>query len=362
MNLFPSTCSADEDLIARLENDLRASRDSERQHAAAVARLRRELQEALLTIAGQEKRLALLAKKLQPNHRAAGARELPTDGGTAFSKFALLMLPDKPGYASVAERIPPAVNPPVCLRSNRDNRAAQRVESLWKSLPSWATGTLSPEDECFLDAMIDRLRPDRVYEIGVASGSSSAFILNSMAAYADPSRIWLHSYDIAEKCYFDPAYAVGDATRVMVPGLLKHWKLNAGQTVLDVPRETEARSLYFIDADHSHPAPTLDLIALLSRLKPGDHVILHDINLPRLFDGKFPDAGAHWLFDDWTGPRFASDAPIPNIGTIVIPEDKNLVRTSLTKTLSRPWANPFPNQDAYLSTCEQRLLEFLAGS
>ena len=124
-----------------------------------------------------------------------------------------------------------------------------------------------------------------------------------MADYGDPSKIWLHSYDIADVCYFELSRAVGDATRAMVPHLLKQWKLTTGTTALDVPRQNHSptKSLYFIDANHSHPWPALDLIALLPGLKPGDHVALHDINLPTITEGKFPDYGVQWLFEDWLG-------------------------------------------------------------
>jgi Methyltransferase domain len=319
---------------------------------AAYAELYGKLRDALLTVSMQEKRLAVLTRKLQPP-RAAGVPE-------AVSKIAMLALPEKVDDGTATEANPARTDSPIRLRSNRDQAAQDRIESLWKNFPPGTEGAISRADEDFLNAMIDRVRPDRVYEIGVASGTSSAFILNSMSAYADPSQVWLHSYDLAEMCYYSPADPVGVATHRMVPELLEHWNLQLKKTVLDVPREKETRTLYFIDANHLHPAPTLDLVSLLGRLQPGDYVIFHDINLPRLMDGKYPDTGAQWLFDDWPGPRFASAEPIPNIGAIMIPEDKGLIRTFLTTSLSRPWADPSPGGPEFLEACEQRLMEFLA--
>ena len=335
------TLSVEEDRLARLEDELKASHETDRRRNAAFAQLHGKLEEALLTVSQQEKQLAVLRRKVESNRPV----DLPKLLLGWYSKL-----------ATVADATPSA---PVILRSDRDEAASQRIAALWQRLP-WKTGSITPADEDFLNAVIDKLRPERVYEIGVASGSSSAFILNSMAAHADPAGTWLHSYDIATQCYFDENMAVGSATRLMVPELLGRWKLNLGRTVLDVPRDPESRSLYFIDADHAHPAPTLDLIALLSRLRPGDHVVLHDINLPKMYGGNHTDTGASWLFEDWLGERFWSDEAVPNIGAIVIPDDRTLVRGSLARTLARPWGDWLSGQEDRLKLFEQRLADFLS--
>jgi hypothetical protein len=88
-------------------------------------------------------------------------------------------------------------------------------------------------------------------------------------------------------------------------------------------------------------------------------VVFHDINLPKKFDGKFPEYGAQCVFEDWMGVRLAPDVPIPNIGAIIIPEDKRLIVSSLVKTLSRPWPDQLTAEKAHLRACEQSLLEFL---
>ena len=340
MDSSVTTFGVEEDRLAHLEDELKASRETERHRDATFAQLHGQLQEALLTVSQQEKQLAVLRRKVESSRPV----DLPK-----------LLLGWYSTLATVADATPSA---PVTLRSSRDEAASQRVAALWQCLP-WKTGSITPADEDFLNAVIAKLQPERVYEIGVASGSSSAFILNSMAAYADPSGTWLHSYDIAEKCYFDEEVAVGSATRLLVPELLDRWQLNVGRTVLDLPRGHEPHTLYFIDADHAHPAPTLDLIALLSRMRPGDHVVLHDINLPKMYAGKHTDTGASWLFEDWLGERFWSAEAVPNIGAIVIPDDRNLIRGSLARTLARPWGDWLSGREDLLKLFEQRLADFL---
>lgn len=316
--------------------------------------LHKDLNAAYLKIARLEQKLELVAKKLRRDE-ATPAEE------SIVSRLADFAHANNPCRALAQGSSYEISRPPLRHRLTKPE-AVERIDALWKTLPAWATGVISYEDAGFLDGLIRDQRPDQVYEVGVASGASSSLILSSMAAYADPSRIWLHSYDIATACYFDPSHAVGDATRSMVPALLKHWKLNVRSTALDVPREKPAgtKSLYFIDANHSHPWPTLDLIAILPGLQAGDVVVLHDVNLPAISGGKFLDDGAQSLFDDWLGERSRPEVALPNIGAIVIPENKNIILTSLVKTLSRPWPTGLKVDEDNLAACEKSFMEFFS--
>ncbi len=317
--------------------------------------LHKDLNAAYVKIARLEQKLELVARKLRPNRDEHPAPEEET----AVSRLVDLAHPNNPCRALAKGSSYEICRPPLRHRLTKPE-AVDRIQGLWKTVPAWANGAISHEDAGFLDGLIRDLRPDQVYEVGVASGASSALILSSMAAYADPARTWLHSYDIARACYFDPSHAVGDATRAMVPALLKNWKLNVRCTALDVPHEKPAgaKSLYFIDANHSHPWPALDLIALLPGLKAGDAVVLHDINLAAMSQGRFLDYGAQWLFEDWLGERSQPEVARLNIGAIVIPENKNIILTSLVKTLSRPWPTGLKIDEDHLIGCEKSFMEF----
>jgi len=326
-----------------------------------ITRLENELQSAQARISQQQEKLKLLVDALrasrvstEPRVSAPAAPSL-TDAEIAQPGHPYRKLAPQTNLATPAT---PAARLPIT-----GTESALWVAGLWKTVPAWSKGILAAEDAAFLNAVIEKARPDYVYEIGVASGTSSALILGTMAPYADPFRVWLYSYDITGKCYFDPARAVGEATREMVPALLEHWKLNTASTALDVARDRQlsSRPLYFIDANHTHPWPVLDLIALLPVLKPGDCVVLHDINLPTMTAGEFPDYGAQWLMEDWTGPRLVPDVALPNIGAIFIPEDPRVLLSSLVKTLSRPWPHPLTSshEKNHLQACERRLADHL---
>jgi predicted O-methyltransferase YrrM len=320
----------------------------------ALHLLHKDLNAAYLKIARLEQKLELLTKKLRPNRDESAPAEV-----AAVSRLVDLSHPDNLCRA-LAENSSFEISRPPLRHRRISPETTARVRALWQTLPEWVQGAISCEDAGFLDGLIREVRPDQVYEIGVASGASSTVILTSMAAYADPSRTWLYSYDIATDCYFDPSHAVGEATRTMVPALLKQWKLDLRGTALDVPREkpSQTKSLYFIDANHSHPWPVFDLIALLPGLQPGDVVVLHDVNLPVAKEGRFLDYGAQWLFEDWLGERSWPEVTTPNIGAIVVPENKDILLTSLVKTLSRPWPAGTKIDEDHLAACEKAFAAF----
>jgi hypothetical protein len=356
-----STTVLDDERVAHLERELQISRANEETSKAALQQLHQDLKEAYFKIARQQQRLDTLTKKLQTGRAATGPLPLLADVDQTAAKLVDLVHPYNLSRKFKLEEIKGENRPKVRKFPAPVGEAAARIQSLLGLLPSWPKGMISSVDAGFLDALITEVRPEGVYEVGVASGFSSAIILSSMATYADPARTWLHSYDIADYCYFDPTHAVGDATREVVPHLLKSWQLNLRTTALDAPgdKEPQTKSLYFIDANHSHPWPTLDLIALLPCLKTGDHVALHDINLPTISSGRFPDYGVQWLFENWLGERLVPDVAIPNIGAIVIPQDKTLILASLVKTLSKPWPLQVTVKTDHLHACEQSLMEFL---
>ena len=151
---------------------------------------------------------------------------------------------------------------------------------------------------------------------------------------------YVASYDVQERLYYDHSRRVGDAAREMLPkDLVAHVSFRAPGTAMTVREDygDDAIELLFIDANHSHPWPTLDLLATLDSLRPGALVVLHDINLP-LISQEFPSWGVKWVFDGLDVEKEIPAEALPNIGLLVIPEDKGRVRTELQAIASdRPW-------------------------
>jgi len=92
--------------------------------------------------------------------------------------------------------------------------------------------------------------------------------------------------------------------------------------------------LLFIDANHFHPWPALDLMATLHLLKKEAWVVLHDIRLP--FQSEHQVHGPMHLFDFWKGEKLQSRKR-GNIGGIRLHEDPEKTISNLKEILAIPW-------------------------
>ena len=98
----------------------------------------------------------------------------------------------------------------------------------------------------------------------------------------------------------------------------------------------------FIDADHQHPCPLVDLLQLARVTRPGRWIVLHDIRLgsvvleaqragqPLAFPGQY---GAEWLFDAWPFRKVAAG----NIGAVELPAKKHKIRPLVKALLRKPF-------------------------
>lgn len=207
--------------------------------------------------------------------------------------------------------------------------------------PAWATGNVSQNDAAFLTGLVQEAAPDAVVEIGVASGCSSAVLLHALASVhgtPDPSNPWLYSFDAIDYCYFDPLRRVGEAVDELAPGLKSAWRLTIDQA-LAARRVLRGRevSFAFIDANHCHPWPTFDLLALLPVLGRGAWVALHDIRLSQLSSKpEYQAHGAEYLFNEW--PWTKRTEPFGrNIGAIRLDAPRDEIVDYCLELLTKAW-------------------------
>jgi len=216
--------------------------------------------------------------------------------------------------------------------------------------PEWVRGAIGYDDVSVLADLLEQGVPGPVIEIGVASGWSSALLLKLLSENPPQQNTWLYSYDISPDCYFDRSKKTGAAVDELVPEYAPHWEFSvgdafdAGQDCLETPV-----SLAFIDANHCHPCPVVDLICLLSALKPNAWVVLHDVNLPNLrgFSPESRQNGPKFLFDAWPWEKWTVDSPNQNMGAIRLPDSNDDVRELCCSLLKTPWE--YPIQNSFLS-------------
>lgn len=217
-----------------------------------------------------------------------------------------------------------------------------------------SSGAIGMGDLLFLHAFVSVLAPERAVEIGTLSGFSAAVIADAVAQNQPPESqsVLVDTIDLSERCFTDQAQPVGFEIPQLVPHLASRIRVHAGKDarhVEQIARPGELQ-LVFIDADHQHPRPTLDLLRVAPFVSATGWVIVHDIELGSL--GKRMDAagtplehgapsGAQWLFEAWPFEKISGG----NIGALRLPPDmRDLVPFALAMLRIPTELEPLPNR------------------
>src|SRR5256714_1774366 len=187
-------------------------------------------------------------------------------------------------------------------------------------------GGIGARDYFFLTALISILAPRRVIEIGTLTGFSTAIIAAAIdRQHGDRSAITVDTIDSHTQCIIDTTRPVGFEIPDLIPDLVSTVRIHTGRES-DVVSEIAERGefgLAFIDADHRHPWPLLDVLRLAPYLRSRAWIVLHDIQLGT-YGTSERDAGAEmegtpygaeWLFERWPFRKIGS----LHIGAIELP-------------------------------------------
>jgi predicted O-methyltransferase YrrM len=200
-------------------------------------------------------------------------------------------------------------------------------------------GGIGARDYFFLTALVSILAPRRVVEIGTLTGFSAAIIAAAIHRQhgADKTPLdprpssplpTVETIDALTYCLIDETREVGFEIPNLIPDLASTVRIHTGHES-DFVRELAARDelrLAFIDADHRHPWPLLDVLRLAPYVRGGGWIVLHDIQLGTYGKelqaaGKSSEAtpfGAEWLFERWPFRKIRS----LHIGAIELPTPK----------------------------------------
>lgn len=215
--------------------------------------------------------------------------------------------------------------------------------------PEWVRGHVNYRDALLLWDLVEAVRPDTIVEVGTASGVSTGLLAAAGECFGGTrgpgASVW--SFDIAARCYFDVTRPVGAAAFEIVPHLRERIHLLPGRTCIDAAGffGVGGVDLAFIDGDHRHPAPTLDVLALLYAVRPGGWMILHDIELSEVAKVAAPVewdvvTGAETLFHAWPFEKVQPAHAHPslnNIGAIRLPSDPARAAEFLLEHLRLSW-------------------------
>jgi predicted O-methyltransferase YrrM len=209
-------------------------------------------------------------------------------------------------------------------------------------------GTINVGDCLFLTAFVSILAPSRVIEVGTLGGFSAAVMAAAIRwQHHGQTGILVETIDRNTHSLLEPEKPVGFLLREMFPALADavrvHVRADSG-TVREFAGRDEIE-FAFVDADHQHPRPLLDLVRLGPFLRPGAWVVFHDVRLGThtaekgdveslAFGAPF---GAEWFFQQWPFRKISGG----NIGAVQIPADKSEMIAPALRLMELPFeVNP----------------------
>jgi hypothetical protein len=230
------------------------------------------------------------------------------------------------------------------------------------TLDPYPSGAISPADVFFLTAVASILAPRMAFEIGTASGFSAAVLA---AAFARGYRQrgekidgpLFHTIDRKEQWLADSSKKTGFLISHLVPELSAHvavHTLRDSEHVRELAKKNEV-ALCFIDGNHQHPLPLIDVMNLLPVVRGDGWFLLHDIKLPERAaargDPSKARRGAQYVFDAWPFAKIDGG----NIGAVQVPADKTRLLPFAHALLGKPLETPPESSEHY----RRRVLELI---
>jgi predicted O-methyltransferase YrrM len=206
-------------------------------------------------------------------------------------------------------------------------------------------GEIAPADHLFLTAVVSILAPRRVIEIGTLAGFSAGMIAAALPhQHGNDGGVWVNTIDIRPQCTADRSRPSGFEIAELFPEFASMIRLHipADSSFVSKLAAYDEFGLAFIDADHRHPLPLLDLLRLTPYLRGQSWIVLHDIKLGTMTRQaietgrkleRTPVFGAEWLFERWPFRKISGG----NIGAVQLPADKGAVVALALQLMSKPF-------------------------
>ena len=206
-------------------------------------------------------------------------------------------------------------------------------------------GSLSIPDCLFAAAFVSITRPRRIVEIGTGSGFSSALLACVICLQRPDARTpCVDTLDAHPEYFGDCDLPVGFDISNLIPEFQAAVRVHAPREsdFVGTLAEKDELELAFIDGNHQHPLPLLDLLRIAPYVRGGGWILLHDIRfgtivetarkkgVPLPYEGLF---GAEWLFDEWAWNKIDGG----NIGAIQLPMQKKAILRSAGNLMNSPF-------------------------
>lgn len=212
----------------------------------------------------------------------------------------------------------------------------EEIETVFLKFYFDGMGAVSRYDALFLCDLIEANRPRKCFEVGVASGMSTTFLLKALAKVGPETE--LVSVDISRQYYADRTKQVGYVVDEAIPELgcqyglhFNHWSADAEEFAVDGKFD-----FVFIDAHHSHPWATLDTMLILPFVNQDGWIACHDIALHETPRFK-RETGPFHVYESFPAPKKKSQFENQNIGAFQLTGCYRQYEEHLLASLSQAW-------------------------
>lgn len=152
---------------------------------------------------------------------------------------------------------------------------------------------MSPNQLSFLCGLLRQEKPGKVVEIGVASGGTTAVIVNCLNdPEMKPEKTRLYSIDISTEYYLHPEHEAGYIARKYDQNSSIYHKYMLGDVCAafldEICADGEGIDFLILDTAHKLPGEVLDFLTCLPYLNPGAVVVMHDVTLSILVRNETP--------------------------------------------------------------------------
>lgn len=196
----------------------------------------------------------------------------------------------------------------------------------------------------FLCGLIREKRPNKILEIGVAAGGTTAIMLTCLKELNLSSE--MYSVDICEEWYRGGEKTTGFVAAENISKIIgnnKHEFLLGHSIPYVIDQIGKDIDFLVLDTAHSLPGELLDFLVCLPYLKNGCVVVLHDM-IENLLRGNRGEIATKLLFDTVIAEKYYMVdmekymSGLSNIGAFVVTEETRKNISNVISALSISWA------------------------
>jgi predicted O-methyltransferase YrrM len=228
-------------------------------------------------------------------------------------------------------------------------------------------GTIDLPEFLFLTAFASIIAPQRAIEIGTLAGFSAAGIAAAVhRRHAGKKIRFVDTIDRKTRSVIDASKPVGFQIPEIIPHLPDAVRIHApadSARIRELARRDELEFV-FIDGDHQHPRPLLDLLRFAPYMRSDGWILLHDITLGSMGvaakkRGEVlpyrPAFGAEWLFAAWPFRKISN----ANIGAIQMPGKKPAIIPMALRLMKLPFEMSISSHRKIQRALDESIVELL---